>query len=253
MPTQQQRQLIVELDELAAMVSVDYWNIEDYAARTQRFPSRMEGGMFDRGQINFGQLKPLFAREDTAMSLESSVANVLRDQPVGRINFKVEGIAINKERMESVAKTIENQDISVEIASTGPQLGAAYSSFVSRRWAAGEKKLIGKMTLGSADVVKTSLGKAAIFHESVHALMDVNPPQPKISMHNDEVIAYLADAMYLKKSTTSISGGPLEKAIYSAAFKIIDAHQMLTKLGVNLKWTDCDALRDAIKAHPAYR
>ena len=50
MPTQQQRQLIVELDELAAMVSVDYWNIEDYAARTQRFPSRMEGCMFDRGQ-----------------------------------------------------------------------------------------------------------------------------------------------------------------------------------------------------------
>ena len=68
--------------------------------------------------------------------------------------------------------------------------------------------------------------------------MDVNPPQPKISMHNDEVIAYLADAMYLKKTTTSISGGPLEKAIYSAAFAIIHAHQMLTKLGVNLKWTN---------------
>src|SRR5215471_20121289 len=45
MPTQQQRQLIVELDELAAMVSVDPWNIEDYGARTQRFPSRMEGCM----------------------------------------------------------------------------------------------------------------------------------------------------------------------------------------------------------------
>jgi hypothetical protein len=168
--------------------------------------------------INFGQLKPFFAREDIAMSLESSVANVLRDQPVGRINFKVEGIAITKERMESVAKAIENQDISVEIASTGPQLGAAYSSFVSRRWAAGEKKLIGKMTLGSADVVKTSLGKAAIFHESM------------------EIFGW--------GGLTSIS---------SAAFAIIDAHQMLTKLGVNLKWTDCNVLRDAIKAHPAYR
>ena len=56
------------------------------------------------------------------MSLESSVANVLRDKPVGRINFKVEGIAINKERMESVAKAIETQDISVDIESTGPQL-----------------------------------------------------------------------------------------------------------------------------------
>lgn len=187
------------------------------------------------------------------MSVESSVASILRNQPVGRINFKVEGIAINKERMESVAKAIERQDIAIEIASAGPQLGAAYSSFVSRKWAAGEKKLIGKMTLGGADVVKTSLGKAAVFHESVHALMDVDPPVSKISMHNDEVVAYLADAMYLKRTSTSISGGALEKAIYSAAFAVIDAHHMLTKLGVALKWSDCDKLRDAIKAHPAYR
>jgi hypothetical protein len=30
MPTQQQRQLIAELEELATMVSLDYWNIDDY-------------------------------------------------------------------------------------------------------------------------------------------------------------------------------------------------------------------------------
>jgi hypothetical protein len=42
-------------------------------------------------------------------------------------------------------------------------------------------------------------------------------------------------------------------AIYKAAFAIVDARNMLTRLGVILKWTDCDALRAAIKAHPAYR
>jgi hypothetical protein len=183
------------------------------------------------------------------MSTQSSVADVLRNPPVGYISFKVDAISVNKAQMEAVATAIEKQDIAVEVASTGP-LGAAYSSFVSRRWRDGEKRLIGKITLSSADVVKTSVGKAAIFHESVHALMDVKGL--KVSMHNDEVIAYLADAMYLKKTATNVSGGQLEMAIYKAAFKIIDAHKMLTKVGVTLKWTDCDALRDAIKAHPSY-
>jgi len=183
------------------------------------------------------------------MSMQSSVADVLRGSPVGQISFKVDNISINKEQMEAVAAAVEKQDIAVEVASTGP-LGAAYSSFVSRKWANGEKKIIGRITLSGADVVKSSVGKAAIFHESVHALMDVKGL--KVSMHNDEVVAYLADAMYLKKTATSITGGALEKAIYDAAFAIINAHKMLTKLGVTLKWTDCDALRDAIKAHPAY-
>jgi hypothetical protein len=185
------------------------------------------------------------------MSLESSVASVLREHPVGLISFKVDMISIDKRQMESVAKAIETQDVLVETGSTGPQLGAAYSSWKTRRLAPGEKKVIGKLTLGSANVVKTSSGRAAIFHESVHALMDVK--DLKVSMHNDEVAAYLADAMYLKVTKASIAGGALEMAIYDAAFKIIDAHKMLTKQGVTLKWTDCDALRDAIKAHPAYR
>jgi hypothetical protein len=53
--------------------------------------------------------------------------------------------------------------------------------------------------------------------------------------------------------TQWISGGALEMAIYNAAFAIVDARNMLTRFGVMLAWTDCDALRAAIKAHPAYR
>lgn len=188
------------------------------------------------------------------MSMDSDVAAVLRNAPVGKISFKVDTIAVNKDQMEAVAAAIEKGDVAVEVASTGPQLGAAYSSFVSRKWGAGEKKIIGKITLGKADVVKSAVGKSAIFHESVHALMDVKPTKGvKVSMHDDEVVAYLADAMYLKKSATAISGGKAEMAIYDAAFQIIAAHKMLSKLGVALKWKDCDALRDAIKAHPAYQ
>lgn len=184
------------------------------------------------------------------MSIESEVAAVLRDHPVGRISFKVETIAVNKAQMESVAKAIESGDIAIEVGSTGGQLGAAYSSFTSRRVAAGEKKLIGRITLGSAKVVKTALGKASIFHESVHALMDVKGL--KVTMHNDEVVAYLADAIYLRATHTTVTGGALEKAIFDAAFALVDGRKMLAKQGVTLTWKDCDKLRDAIKAHPAY-
>jgi hypothetical protein len=184
------------------------------------------------------------------MSLQSDVAGVLRNDPVGRIGFKVENIVVDKAKMESVAKAIESQDIAVEVGGTGAQLGAAYSSFTGRRVLPGEKKLIGKITLGSANVAKTALGKAAIFHESVHALMDVQ--SHKLSMHNDEVVAYLADALYLRATKTAISGGAMEKAIFDAAFAIVDGRRMLAKKGVSLTWRDCDALRKAIQAHPAY-
>lgn len=185
------------------------------------------------------------------MSLESDVAGVLRNDPVGRISFKVDSIAVDKMQMASVAQAIENGDIAIEVGGTGSQLGAAYSSFTGRRVGPGEKKLVGKITLGSANVVKTALGKAGIFHESVHALMDVKGL--KVTMHNDEVVAYLADAMYLRATRTGISGGAQEKAIFDAAFALVDGRRMLARSGVALTWQDCDALRDAIKAHPAYR
>lgn len=185
------------------------------------------------------------------MSLVADVAIVLRTPPASLIAFKVETITVDKAAMESVAKAIEQGDIALDPGSAGSQLGAAYSSFMSRRWGPSERKLIGKLTLGSPNVVKSAVGKAGIYHECTHALMDVKGH--KVSMQNDEVVAYLADAMYLKKTMTRVSGGAAEMAIYGAAYAIIDAHHMLTKPGVRLKWTDCDALRTAIKAIPAYQ
>jgi hypothetical protein len=185
------------------------------------------------------------------VSLESTVTKVLRDHPAGKINFKIDTIVINRVQMEKVAKAIENGDISVEAKGTGDRLGAAYLSWKSRRFTEGEKKLLGTIAVKNEDVVKDAIGRAAVFHESVHALMDVNGS--KITMHDDEVAAYLADALYLKLSgKTQVSGGPKEKAIFNAAFAIVDSKSLIKKAPVTLRWDDCDALRDAIKAHSAY-
>lgn len=186
------------------------------------------------------------------MSLESDVAKVLRAHPVDRISFKVEKIAISMAQMNLVAKAIERGDISVVIGGSGAMLGAAYSSFVSAKVEPGAKKLIGKITLSSESAFRTSLGKASIFHESVHALMDVTGTKVP-SIQDDEVVAYLADALYLRATQTTVSGGKLEMAIFKAAFDLVEAHHMLKRRGVVLTWGDCDSLRDAIKAHPAYR
>jgi hypothetical protein len=59
--------------------------------------------------------------------------------------------------------------------------------------------------------------------------------------------------MYLKATNTLVQGDELAKAIYDAAFNIIDQHKMLTKPGVALNWSDCRDLLAAINAHPAYR
>lgn len=184
------------------------------------------------------------------MSLESSVANVLRQNPVAQIGFRIDMVVVDKLHMEKVAKAIEKQELLVEVGSSGAQLGASYSSWKGRRFDEGEKKALGRITVGSAGTVSSPVGRAAIFHESVHALVDVQGW--KVTMHNDEVAAYLADALYLRATKARVSGGKLELAIYDAAFAVIDKHRMMAKKGVALQWKDCDQLRDAIRAHPAY-
>jgi hypothetical protein len=186
------------------------------------------------------------------MSIESDVAGVLRGSPADRISYSLDQIAVDKGRMELVAKAIDQGDISVAITPTGNLLGAAYSSYKGRRLEPGQKKLIGEIALPNASVVNFPVGKAGIFHESIHALLDVKPST--ISVRNgDEVLAYIGDAMYLKATNTRVGGDPLAKAIYDAAFAIIDGKKMLAKRGVALKWSDCGGLLDAINAHPAYR
>lgn len=185
------------------------------------------------------------------MSLESTVTKVLRGHPATKINFKIDTLVINRVQMEKVAKAIESDDIKVEVDATGDQLDAAYSSWKTRRVKEGEKKLIGKITLKNKNVAAKAIGRAAIFHESVHALKDVN--DTKITMHNDEVAAYVADALYLKLSDVhQVAGGAQEKAIFNAAFAIVDSKKMVKKAQVALRWDDCNKLRDAIKAHSAY-
>ncbi|MHC4269821.1 MAG: hypothetical protein ACYSTS_15320 [Planctomycetota bacterium] len=186
------------------------------------------------------------------MSIKSNVAAVLRAFPVNRINFRINNILINKAQMDKVAKEIEKENIKIEIGGSGPNFSASYTSWKTRRFKPGEKKLIGKMTI-SQQAIKTVIEKSAIFHESVHALMDVSnyKPPPPINL-NHEVFAYLADALYLALENRTAPKNVEVGDIYIEAYGIILSKKMLKKSGVILKWTDCDALRKAIKVTSGY-
>jgi hypothetical protein len=185
------------------------------------------------------------------MSLESDVVAVLRNDPAGRISYSLGSIPVDKSQMEFVAQAIESGDIAVSIKNTGG-LGAAYSSFKGRREEAGQKKLIGEIALPDANVLNHWIGKAGVFHESVHALVDVKSRVIPVR-NGDEALAYIADAMFLQSTKTTISSDPKGEAIYDAAFALISQRKLLTQRGVALKWSDAKDLLDAINAHPAYQ
>lgn len=185
------------------------------------------------------------------MSIQADVAAVLRNDPSDRINFTVDNVTVNRKQMESVALAVEAGDIAVETEGAGSALGAGYSSYVHRQWKEGEKKLIGKISLAGPNTVKSNVGKAAIFHECVHALKDVK--SFKVTMQDDEVVAYIADALYMKANKTNASATSEEdKKILVAARALVDQHKMLERPGVTLTWKQCDALRDAIKTNTKY-
>jgi hypothetical protein len=187
------------------------------------------------------------------MSLESDVASVLTKNPSGLISFSLDQVVINHARMALVAKAIETGDVAVRIGNTA-SLGAAYNSFTGRRPETGKKQLLGEIVLSQNAVLRSQIGRAGIFHESVHASFDVKPT--KIDVRNgDEAVAYIADAMYLMAThaNANISGAAEDMAIYTAAFALIEKHKMLTKHAVALKWSDCDDLLSAINTNSHYR
>ncbi|MFK7913440.1 MAG: hypothetical protein AB8B93_05960 [Pseudomonadales bacterium] len=185
------------------------------------------------------------------MSIETSVAKILRTSPIQRINFKIEMVAVTPALLANVAKAIDDGRIAVVEGGSGPSFSASYTQLRTSRAASGNSGLIGRLTVGK-QAPSTNLGKAAIVHESVHALVDL-VPYKKLTMHKDEAIAYLADAIYMRALQVKLTNTGKVKALYDAAYALVDQKQLLTKPGTALKWDECQSLLAAIKAIPAYR
>jgi len=187
--------------------------------------------------------------ERAAKATRESVAAILRSAPARCVNFTVEGISVNPVQMEKVAREIIQSSVVIRLGSSG-SFDASYTSWKTRRPKAGEARKTGRITIRQK-ALTSAVGKAAIFHESVHALMDVAGYKP--GMSKDEAVAYLADALFMNAQGASLTLTGPGKAIFQAASSLIASHNLLRKPGTILKWADFADLLSAIKASPLYR
>ncbi len=168
------------------------------------------------------------------MSIEKSVAEVLKDPKLKTIDFEIEGARITGARLHEVGQAIEAGRIQLKVDASGPLLSAAYSPHQNR------------MTIGPKSL-ESGTGKSGIVHESVHALVDMFKCK-SVTELGDEVCAYIAESMYLRAIGTAVKGDAAAMAIYSEAGKLASK----VKKGAKIKPAAYAKLLEAIHAHPAY-
>lgn len=160
--------------------------------------------------------------------------------PANQINFFVDHLHVSPAGMRKVGEAILVGSITVERGDTGSHLGAAYTP---------HKNIL---SLSHETRIDTIAGRAAIFHEGVHALVDMKKIRNFTALQ-DEVAGYLGDALYMRILNAIPTTKDLQdKAIYDAAYDIIERYQMRYKPGVKLTAAEYAPLAQALKQHGAY-
>ncbi len=175
------------------------------------------------------------------MALKDDVATVFRDSQVQRIDFHLEGLSVTPPRLSAVGEAIRKERIRLTVGKLGSLLGAAYSPHQNT------------MALGSAQTPRSTLGRASIIHEGVHALVDLFRCTT-ITELTDEAAAYLAEVIYLRASHFWIqTSDAATQEIYKTANELCDRYDLGIKKGVRLKRNEYEPLQRVIHRHPAYR
>jgi hypothetical protein len=173
--------------------------------------------------------------------LQQAVAAVLRRTEINKIDFFLEKdfLEVSPKRLREVGDAIEKGRIEVVVNGTGSMLSAAYSPHGNT------------MTLGDWNVADRPVGRSAIVHESVHALVDLFLCKQTTEL-SDEAAAYLAEVIFLRATKTWVKGDAAAMAIYNTADQIVKTHKLGQGKQVRLKWGHYAPLRDAVRGHPAY-
>jgi hypothetical protein len=179
------------------------------------------------------------------MDLKNRVAAVLKEPAVQRIRFQIGGLPVNSSRLDRVADKIRSEEIHVYI-------------WEKLKNPAEYVPVRDSILLRDADVFSDSYGKSMIVHEAVHAMIDMNEAKAT-TLFSSEVAAYLAQVIYDLVASRGNSKFRFKALIMNPdgrvareSLALIDKFKMTNTI-VNVKWQDYQALREAIKANPAYR
>jgi hypothetical protein len=168
------------------------------------------------------------------VSVNDKVAALFQSHAASLIHFSLENLQINSANLRKVGEAIKKGAIGVTIGDTGPMLSAAYSPRSKT------------MALRKESETEYPEGQAAIVHEGVHAWADLSNRRSGLS---EEAAAYLTEVVYLQAVHRRIRGHP----IYDAANELARSRGLFDRRGIHLTSSECEALRQAIHAEPAYQ
>ena len=174
------------------------------------------------------------------LTLPLAVASIFEDSKNSNINFSIIGISIRPSHFVEVGKAVREGRITLEI---DPKLAQGDAVYFFKD---------NKMVLKSYDFNDLLLC-ALIVHEGVHAINDIKK-RSKIATIDDEVAAFVAQALYIRGHGYPVSTGlrltdkdSKKDAIFQKAFLIADL--ISARKSFWREWID---LRAAIKAVPDY-
>lgn len=157
------------------------------------------------------------------------------------LDFTLEGFAVSAARLKTVADAIGDGRIGVEVRSTGPNFGAAYTEGSIRHF-----------TLARYTFEPTEPWRAQIIHESIHAAFDLAGDKPRNDLN--EACAYLGETAWWRTEwgKRTVSGQPESVAIIDAANEAVERLKLHKTGKQALKEAQVKALLDAINRHPGY-
>ncbi len=174
------------------------------------------------------------------LTLPLGVAAIFEDSKNSNITFSIIGISIRPSHFVEVGKAVREGRITLEI---DPKLAQGDAVYFFKD---------NKMVLKSYDFNDLLLC-ALIVHEGVHAINDIKK-RSKIATIDDEVAAFVAQALYIRGHGYPVSTGlrltdkdSKKDAIFQKAFLIADL--ISARKSFWREWID---LRAAIKAVPDY-
>ena len=140
--------------------------------------------------------------------LRKRVVNVLRSQACMQIQFNVAGSTVMGYGYGYVADVIEQGGIKIKIGNTGA-FTASYDHQGSTP----------TFVFGDPAMVSSPEGRATIVHEATHAVIDAVRKGRTMAFGDNEVAAYLAEALY-RINTGAPLTGPLVPKLMPVVRKI---------------------------------